>query len=515
MAYDKILAARQRHRHVELAKKSLWFLATDILGYDRLTVDFHKPLCQAWDKDRDWPRQLDLWPRGHYKTTLGVARVIQSILIDPNITWLICHAVDEEVQKIVEEIGQHFTKTSELRKLCPEICPHPLNKRFLKANEFTVRRERYNRQPTVLGKSSGSEITGAHCGRIWLDDIVGRKTLEDSALPKVKSWYRNTVLPVLDPGGVVAVTGTRWDISDPYGDWLKEPSWHCRVRWALVDAEGKPDVNGTPVLFSADELARRQRDMGPDFGPQMMQDPSPPGEKPWGPNCEHIVPLKEVAGPGTLICLSDPAPARVGSLDDSAAKRRADGTKDDWAIAVVKLRKNGQRNEIVWLDGATSKDWDLEEGYRAAARLMRRWGAYKFAEERLGQAVALFDGVARRVFREEGVKYQPTEMQGTYRGNAKNVYFGALCSRAMSDEFLICETVPEKVREQFFEQARNWRPMPGGKNGLKFDDLANCVSFSTDPGLRNLAPDVQPEEWNPFLSNRKDEETMGTRYVRW
>jgi len=37
-------------------------------------------------------------------------------------------------------------------------------------------------------------------------------------------------------------------------------------------------------------------------------------------------------------------------------------------------------------------------------------------------------------------------------------------------------------------QLREWRPMPGGKNGLRFDDCGNVVSMVSDPAIRRLAP---------------------------
>ena len=37
--------------------------------------------------------------------------------------------------------------------------------------------------------------------------------------------------------------------------------------------------------------------------------------------------------------------------DSASSKKRGDGTKDDWAIAVLKIRRRGMRREAILLDG--------------------------------------------------------------------------------------------------------------------------------------------------------------------
>jgi hypothetical protein len=176
---------------------------------------------------------MELWPRGHYKTTMRIAQSIQLHLIDPNLTILVIHAVEKEAENIVKEAGNHWQRNDRLRKLKPDLCPSKRAKRFLTADAFTVHRSSFNRQPSMMAKGISSAMEGVHVDVIMLDDIVARNTIEDSALPKVKWAYRSTILPVLNPGGTILVTGTRWDIDDPYGEWLEMDGWACRVRAAL------------------------------------------------------------------------------------------------------------------------------------------------------------------------------------------------------------------------------------------------------------------------------------------
>ena len=491
----KSFEAWEQGEALKKAQTSLWFLCTEILGYDKLTEEFHKPMLDEMDEERasGEDRTLDLWPRGHYKTTVEIGQIIQDILIDPNDTILVCHAVDDEVQKIVQECGTHFLKNKRLRALRPEIMPHPSNKRFLKMNQFTVKREKYDRQPTLLGKSTNSEITGAHVNRVYPDDIVGRNTIEDSGLPKVKRWFKTTVMPVLNPGGTIRAKATRWDPDDVSADWLKSKHWKCRVR-AARETDGKPDYKGKPVLFTNKELKLRLEEMGAsDFAFQMMNDASPAGEKPWNASeCEHFMTLKELANvKRTVFVLSDPAPAKVGSQTGIGEQKRGDGSKDDWATAVVAWCVDRQRKFAVLLDGSFSKQWGRSAGLDEICRLMSKWSTNKVGVEAYGGLQVDYEKDMREAVKRNGVNgLNWIKFKNSYQSGAKNVRFEALADLAKVERFYIAECCPESFRDKFLDQCRGWRPLQKGRNTNKFDDCADVVSRSTDSALQEFTAQV-------------------------
>jgi hypothetical protein len=361
---------------------------------------------------------------------------------------------------------------------------------------------------------------------ILLDDIIGRRTLEDNALPKIAAWYRNTVLPVLNNGGRIRAVGTRWHTDDLWGKFIEDDNWDCVVRGAL-EKDGVPDRAGSPVLYGppgGEKAAMKQinllmQEMGPDFDTQMQNDPSPAGEKPWDRElCEQYISLEDAKGAGVIVVLSDPAPAKTGSMDFRGTKARGDGSKDDWATCVVKLRRRGLRREVILLDGRRSKEWDVDEGFDIICDLKRKWHASKHAVEATGQAIALYEHSHRQAARRAGVGFTPVKLEGTYRGGSKNAYFAALASLAKNDEFLICdETCNKDFLATFLEQAREWRPMDNGRNALRFDDCANVVSFACDPAILQMAPVVDEGfTFNPFRQpEREPEAARGSRYIRW
>lgn len=520
-SYAIAMAQKAREEAKSRAKTDLFFLLTEILDRTLLTETFHKPICKRIDKIRKRRKEgkgkddAIFLPRHYYKTTIREGQAIQDFLNDPahTITWW--HLVEDHAIASGEWIGQQLMKNLKLRKLFPEgVLPSPMAKRFMSNGGFRLR-SNFDRAPSFRAWGVGSEATGGHSRELYLDDIIGRSTIVNNQLHSVKSWYQNTACPVLGPDGWKNASGTRWHSDDIYGQWLKSDNWDCLVR-AAYEKDGKPDRQGEPIFLERKQLERLEDEMGQDFAPQMMNDPVPPGELPWNRDCETIITLKEAAGQGVVIALCDPAPAKVGSVDTRQATRRGDGTKDEWAWAIVKLRRVGMRREVILLDGDASRDWDLQEGFDRGAELMRKWHVKRHAIEHSGSLTNIYPNEMRNACRRNGVVYSPLILTGQRNANSKNVYFSSLASMASADEFMICDSVPEKFMEGFLDQCRNWRPSSTG-NGLRYDDRANVVSFATDPAVLSLAPYVDEEfTWSPYKEmDDKEEAVSGTRYVQW
>lgn len=560
----RVRADQERKRRLKKAQSDSWFLA-GLLGYywnpnakgkdcpyqgAGLTEELHKPIFGWYDANRSFPAIGTYLSRFYHKTTMAVVEIVQDIIRDPCITLGYFHAVDALASQVVDEVGHHLQFNDELRKLEPIgidddgkpyniLPPKPkvggrANK-FVTSDQFTVKnRHRYSRFPTLFGKGINSEMVGLHMTKAYIDDIVTRNTILDSQLQNVAGWFQNTLLPVVD-GGLFRSFGTLWDIEAVYMDWIGSSDWKTIVFPCATDAEH--DFISTPSLVDwkaekiavpydpklscplygplgyRDESRKKlfwyQRNMKHDFMPQMANDPSPAGEKPWkADKCEHKITAKEASGPGLIVVLGDPAPARVGSLNlerKDKSKEIYQAEKDVWTWAVVKMRRRGQRNEIILLQLSGSREWDLDSGFREGCRLQRVYHARRHAVEKVGMAIALYDETHRRIAREEQVAHSPVELTMTYMG--KNAQFAALCSRAEADEFLICETVDKVHLDQFLHQARNWRPMKaaaGSKNGLPFDDYANVVSFACDPTFAGMIPQIGPDE-NDWM--REDEDS--------
>lgn len=489
--------ARRRLNGYTIGGRARFLLGRDILGYDRLTESFHLPIFEWLWAHRNDPFVLFMAGRKHFKTTMLIIDVIADLLVDPNKTCMVVHAVEEEAKLIVQEAAEKFQKCDELRRLRPEIMPSKMAKKFKLADQFTLRRDRYDRQPSFSAKGIFSEFTGAHVnGQIRLDDIMSETIIADSAVPKVRHIFKNTIMGVRMPGCRIRATGTHWDAEDIYVEWKKNPGWKCMVRSAL-ETNGEMDYNGTPVLLDKQTIEEERRHGNFPF--QQMNDPSPQGEKLWNPaQCEHFIKMEDLGRGGRVVVLADPAPAKIGNIFGEQ-KRREDGEKDYWAIAAFLLRWHMGQRQAILLDGDQSKDWSTDEGFRRQCRMAVKWAGYSsgfplLAFEAVGMAIAPYDRDLQRAAEREKIPAcgpnvdrpdSPFALSMTYSG--KNIQFENLAAAAGRGEFLILDQCNPSFLEATLAQARDWRAI-GKRNNLKHDDAANCVSFCQDPVLDRWIP---------------------------
>lgn len=495
-------------RQERMKKKSAWYLekrnlyafAVELCHYDLMKEHFHGPICE-WLSDKE-DEQFVFWTaaRGHYKTTLQIADLVQDILRTPSDTHLWVHAVLSEAVKAAKEIAWHFQFNPEIKARWPQHCTTPANKTFFKSStngtaQFTIVSQKGSRerQPTLLACGTGKEITGAHVsGSVRMDDIIGKETIaETGGLQKVADYWSHTIIPVMNPGCKARNTGTRWDAADQYGKWINSDDWATLVR-AVFETDGTPDWKGKNVGVIPDkELDVRRREMGPLFGPQMMNDPAPVAERIWNESlCEHplLSQPQMRQGPGKVILLGDPAPSNLGSATWRKETERGDLSKDDWAWCVVRVRRNGTRQEIVLLDGTFSGQWDEDDGFDEGARLAKKWGATHAGIESPGGLGGSYARAWHRACQRNGIRCALLALKTTNKADGKNYRVASLASRARQLEFVICESCPTMFRDKFLAQVRPYRKTAPGRNNLKHDDVVDVVAYATDPGIDDVAP---------------------------
>jgi hypothetical protein len=528
----------ERKSRLRRYQNNLWLLMTEVGGIGvvptlisakdgnrlpLLSESFHKPMLAEWDtlrvsreKCEGARNHLSLWPREFDKTVCLIWQTVQDYLNDLLATIVWWHAVEEKAEEACWHVSSILQHNKELRKLFPPgSIPSQSAKRFISATSFDLPANYGGKSSSFRAYGWTSEATGGHAKIGKLDDIVARGVIEDNLQRKQAAWYRNTVMNVVHATGWLDAAGTRWAMDDQYAIWMKSPNWTYTLR-ACLEKDGVPDKSGKPTFMAAELIDYKRTEMeteGNDFDPQMMNDPSPAGERPWVQDRETVVKKEEAAGPGLVVVLSDPAPKAIGGAGQT--RHEMSGQKNSWANAVVKLRKRGLRSEIVLLDGSFSRAWDLDAGFSEVARLQRKWNARHVAIEKVGTAIAVYRQEWRRISRREGVPQSEIELTMTYKG--KPARFGALCAKLVSGEFLICEeSCNEEFLQVFYDQARNARFSADGKSLLRFDDCADAVSFSCDPVFARYAPTVDGgADWGPFVRAEPQAPSQGTRYVRW
>lgn len=483
-----------RREAANRAKRSLWWLATEILGYDKLTPEFHKPMLDRMDVLRreraagKGAHSLWIWGREHFKTTCRKAQVLQDLLYDPTTSIAWWHLVEEKAEEVAVACGRQVQDNAAYRALLPpEALPSRASKRFVGAHGFRLPSSHFDQAQTFRAWGVGSEATGGHSRIGYIDDPMGPSTLQSGGMEEARSWYRQTVIGVVDKSGWLNASLTRWAHDDLASDWLASPYWRSEVRATVENETGAADLSGTPTLLTTAVIRRLREEMGPgDFAMQMQNDATPASEIPWNPaTCEHYTDDREMSE-GQVIVLSDPAPSGV--------MMRADGEKDFWALAAVKIRKRGEylsdtqtmpRKDYVLLWGEQSQNWTLEEGWRRTFEAKRRFGARLHLYDRTGPASPIHEDAQGRIGREMAQGRANIHLESQSRG--RNELFAAFCDLARSGRFLIDRGCPEGFLSAFLFQCRRWRPLPGtSRNGLKHDDAANAVAFAADPAIQRL-----------------------------
>ena len=236
-----------------LAKTDTFFLSYSILGYTKLTVNFHGHFCRWLDKTRTelkplteeqeeglprellWLYRMTLLARSHFKSTIKtITGSIQAALPDvtgeefypfslgTNIRLLLGHEAHAGSQRFLYEITGHFTGNSKLIALFPECVPNPRVQRINKS-ELELPRSSFWAEPTFDTIGVGGRSQGRHYDYIKLDDIFGDKA-RDSRVERnaLIQWFDNIQSFLVElKKGHIDIVGTRWSVDDVYAHMMK------------------------------------------------------------------------------------------------------------------------------------------------------------------------------------------------------------------------------------------------------------------------------------------------------
>lgn len=281
----------RRGRH--LARTDAFYLATEILGFDKLRPEVHGPVCDFLVQFGDYQgqdniqvrgksvvctytpldpdpanvlprhprRRLLLDARGWFKTTTNiVTHTIQTVLNFPDISMLLVHANTTIVQQMLGQIKRQFLFNNKMRLLFPEFCFKNANDAGTKS-EFIIpaRTDPRVSSPTVSIASIESITAGMHYQWIKFTDIVDQnnsRTPEQRAKIRETFWQYFNLL--ISQRYFVDVEGTCYHYGDVYNAEIiekqiklppEERNWKMFVRGCFK----KQTPNNEPELFNPEE----------------------------------------------------------------------------------------------------------------------------------------------------------------------------------------------------------------------------------------------------------------------
>jgi hypothetical protein len=272
---------RQRIKMLDLCKHNLYVLCNVVLGYKQMSPVPHKMLCDF--VQGPYPHKFIIGCRGIFKTSIAtVGRIIQHILIDPDVRILVVSNTARNAKKIVSQIKTCFESNELLRQLCPEIIPEKTHDIPWSGDGLLFKRKGIFPEPTVTSAGVDAQLASGHYNKIIMDDPVAAETddykeggfilLRPEAVAKFVGWYKVTMegLEILGGDTVdVQITMNRWGVEDgaryimdhDIYDAVNNPDGFKLLEMAAHHSDGSLLW---PKVLTEDKLAQKHQRLG-DF----------------------------------------------------------------------------------------------------------------------------------------------------------------------------------------------------------------------------------------------------------
>lgn len=333
------------------AKTDLFFLASVVLNQEAFVKEVHQELFDflrpvdptkgMFEQEKEDSKKLLLWPRGHLKTTAIVVKIVQLILNFPNIRILLLSGTAYLTQETLDVVRSMFTDQPYLKKLFPEFCSA---KKLGNSKGFSIpaRSDKTLKGNTVMTTSQEAAKSGQHCDYVFIDDIVHNANCTSSVkLAKAKKAYQDAT-SLLNFGGYLVVSGTRYTFDDLYSWQIEEAQrpgsgWELSIKKCWYEKDGKLTVlfpqfkgaSGKIHGFTVEALQQKQISDPSDFANQYLNEPLAFGE---GLFSKELLTARTLStfpdGMSSSLIVVDHAPTANDRSDDSVilvGKRTATG----------------------------------------------------------------------------------------------------------------------------------------------------------------------------------------------
>lgn len=192
-------------------QQSLYHTAKYLCGYADVNWNTHSKALNVLQNQGN--RKLVVMPRGTFKTSLCVvAYTIWNIIRNPNIRILIDSELWTLSRNSLREIKAHILGET-FQTVFPGWGLTLANQDEMTINQRTIIRK----EPTVTASGIGAGKTGQHYDVVIFDDLNSpQNSLKPELAQKVVDHYRYYT-SILEPGGVISGSGTRYSELDLIG----------------------------------------------------------------------------------------------------------------------------------------------------------------------------------------------------------------------------------------------------------------------------------------------------------
>lgn len=328
------------------------------------TPVLHIRLARWLEQGGALPLRLLMAFRGAGKSTLVGLYCAWLLYRNPNARILVLAAEDQLAGKMVRQVKRILERHPATKHLRPRFADQWASDRF------TVKRSMELRDPSMLAKGVGGNVTGCRAEIVICDDVEVPNTC-DSADKRADLRARLAELSyILTPGGQILYVGTPHHSESLYNEdgFLSGAE---RLVIPVVDEQG---LSAWPERFTSYEIERIKRQAGPlRFAAQMMLQPVAQQDLRLDP--DHLL-------------LSDEPPfheitQKVAAWDPAYGAKGGDGS----VLAVACSLRGGRFHvsELVWLRSHEDCETDAAtQQCRAVILLLQRHGITRLMLETNG-----------------------------------------------------------------------------------------------------------------------------------
>lgn len=197
----------------DACKQSLFFVAREICGYKDIVEHCHLDVCHALQ--RDTKRKLICMPRGTFKSSItSVAYPLWLLINNPNLRIMIDSEKYSNAVNYLREIKSHMKSEKFIRIFGDWEGP------IWRDDEILINcRTQVKKESSIFVSGIGSEQTGKHIDVIIADDLCSPTNTKSPELQIKTIDHYKMFTSLLDPGGTIAVIGTRYAENDIIG-WI-------------------------------------------------------------------------------------------------------------------------------------------------------------------------------------------------------------------------------------------------------------------------------------------------------
>jgi len=352
----------------KFATTDLFFLLTHVLRRPDVNNDWLYDRCNEVQSRPNG--YLDLWARGHYKSTIiTFGLTIFELLSDPELTFCIISHKSAIAKDFLSQIKTELEQNERVKYLFDDILyqnPQKEADTWSLDGGLVLKRQSNPKEPTIgtSGLIDGQAI-GMHYRRIIYDDVVTPASVNTpEMIKKTTDSFKVSLNLVSKENYELRGIGTRYHYNDTYREIIKNGTLKPRIHKATVDGT----VRGEPVFFTREELDKKYNDMrGYIFACQMLQDPKADGAAMFKREDMRFYKKRPALGGMNIYIVVDPADSKEKTGDNTSM----------WVIGL------GQDQNYYVLDGIRDK-LNLTESTEALFDLVRTYYPIAVGYEKYG-----------------------------------------------------------------------------------------------------------------------------------